>query len=171
MPAAIARLEQRLARHGGSAADWELLAKAYDFIGRPNAAARARAHELPANGAAPAAAAVIRGEIRVAPALSGRAKPGETLFVFAQSTASPGPPVAVLRTQVDRWPLRFRLDDSQSMIPGHDLSSAGPVKIVARVSPSGQPIASPGDLEGSTRTLDPAHVSGPVSIVIDRTVR
>ena len=201
MPAAIARLERRLARGGGSPADWELLAKAYDFIGRPNAAAKARAHELPvdasmgspsasgaavarempspggahpprpARGAAPATAAVIRGEIRVAPALSARAKPGETLFVFAQSTALPGPPVAVFRTRVDRWPLRFRLDDSQSMIPGRDLSSAGPVKIVARVSPSGEPLASPGDLEGTTGTLDPTRSNAPVTIVIDQTVR
>ena len=179
MPAAIARLERRLARHGGSAADWELLAKAYEFIGRSNAAAKARAHELPASATAPAAtttaapatAPVIRGEIRVAPALSARAKPGETLFVFAQSAGSPGPPVAVFRTRVDRWPLRFRLDDSQSMIPGRDLSSAGPVKIVARLSPSGQPLASAGDLEGSTGTLDPTRVGGPVTIVIDRAVR
>ena len=175
MPAAIARLERRLARHGGSAADWELLAKAYDFIGRSNAAAKARAHELPASATAPAAtpaaAPVIRGEIRVAPALSARAKPGEALFVFAQSAGSPGPPVAVFRTRVDRWPLRFRLDDSQSMIPGRDLSSAGPVKIVARLSPSGQPLASAGDLEGSTGTLDPTRVGGPVTIVIDRAVR
>ena len=171
MPAAIARLERRLARHGGSAADWELLAKAYEFIGRSNAAAKARAHELPASATAPAAAPVIRGEIRVAPALSARAKPGETLFVFAQSAGSPGPPVAVFRTRVDRWPLRFRLDDSQSMIPGRDLSSAGPVKIVARLSPSGQPLASAGDLEGSTGSLDPTRVGGPVTIVIDRAVR
>jgi len=197
MPAAIARLEQRLARRGGSAADWELLAKAYDFIGRPNAAAKARAHELPADastgtpsasgapvtgagtptggappagGTAPAAAPVIRGEIRVAPALSARAKPGETLFVFAQPAESPGPPVAVFRTRVDRWPLRFQLDDSQSMIPGRDLSSAGPVKIVARLSPSGQPLASTGDLEGSTGMLDPTRIGGPVTIVIDRAV-
>lgn len=170
MPAAIARLEQRLARRGGSAADWELLAKAYDFIGRPNAAAKARTHELPAGGTAPAAAPVIQGEIRVAPALRARAKPGETLFVFAQPAESPGPPVAVFRTRVDRWPLRFRLDDSQSMIPGRDLSSAGPVKIVARLSPSSQPLASTGDLEGSTGMLDPTRIGGPVTIVIDRAV-
>ena len=175
MPAAIARLERRLVRHGGSASDWELLAKAYDFIGRPNAAAKARAHELPADastiGAATAHAAVIRGEIRIAPALSTRATPGEALFVFAQSVVAPGPPVAVFRARVDRWPLRFRLDDSQSMIPGRDLSSAGAVKVVARLSPSGQPLASTGDLEGSTSTLDPTRVDGPVTIVIDRTVR
>jgi hypothetical protein len=59
MDAAIASLQARLAKGGGSADDWELLAKSYDFLSRPEDAAKARAHQLPsapgnaaANGAA-----------------------------------------------------------------------------------------------------------------------
>lgn len=44
MEAATARLEARLDRDGGTAADWELLAKSYDFLGRSVDAARARQH-------------------------------------------------------------------------------------------------------------------------------
>ena len=44
MQAAIAGLEARLARGGGSDADWELLAKAYEFVGRTDDAQRARSH-------------------------------------------------------------------------------------------------------------------------------
>jgi cytochrome c-type biogenesis protein CcmH len=44
MDAAIASLEARLARSGGSDADWNLLAQAYDFQGRGEDARRARAH-------------------------------------------------------------------------------------------------------------------------------
>jgi cytochrome c-type biogenesis protein CcmH len=47
MQSAVASLESRLAQGGGSAGDWELLAKSYDFIGRPDAAAAARRHDLP----------------------------------------------------------------------------------------------------------------------------
>jgi cytochrome c-type biogenesis protein CcmH len=43
MDAEIARLEARLARDGGSDADWTLLAQAYDFLGRADDARRARA--------------------------------------------------------------------------------------------------------------------------------
>ncbi|MBV9343872.1 MAG: hypothetical protein JOZ03_02670 [Gammaproteobacteria bacterium] len=43
MDAAVAGLEARLARGGGSDADWDLLARAYDFQGRPEDARRARA--------------------------------------------------------------------------------------------------------------------------------
>jgi cytochrome c-type biogenesis protein CcmH len=43
MQDAVAGLEARLARDGGSPADWSLLAQAYEFMGRPDDAQRARA--------------------------------------------------------------------------------------------------------------------------------
>jgi cytochrome c-type biogenesis protein CcmH len=43
MEAAAAGLEARLAREGGNANDWLLLAQSYDFLGRPDDAKRARA--------------------------------------------------------------------------------------------------------------------------------
>ena len=48
MNAAIASLQARLAKGGGSSDDWELLAKSYEFLGRPAEAGKARAHQLPA---------------------------------------------------------------------------------------------------------------------------
>ena len=57
MDGAITALEQRLAKGGGSDADWELLARSYEFVQRPEAAAAAREKRLlPGAGAAPAAA-------------------------------------------------------------------------------------------------------------------
>jgi cytochrome c-type biogenesis protein CcmH len=54
MEAEVAALEARLSRDGGSADDWNLLAKAYEFLGRPDDARRARAHlASPTAGAAP----------------------------------------------------------------------------------------------------------------------
>jgi hypothetical protein len=47
MSRAIVSLQARLAKGGGGADDWELLAKSYEFLGRPAEAAKARAHELP----------------------------------------------------------------------------------------------------------------------------
>jgi cytochrome c-type biogenesis protein CcmH len=54
MEAEVAGLEARLARDGGTPADWSLLAQAYDFMGRPEDAKRARAK---AGGAAAGPAA------------------------------------------------------------------------------------------------------------------
>lgn len=43
MDQAAAKLAARLESQGGTAADWNLLAQAYDFLGRPEDAQRARA--------------------------------------------------------------------------------------------------------------------------------
>ena len=59
MDSAVTGLEKRLASGGGSAGDWELLAKSYEFLGRSADAALARKQQLPAGAgtghAAPAA--------------------------------------------------------------------------------------------------------------------
>jgi hypothetical protein len=53
MDQAAARLAARLQSKGGTAADWNLLAQAYDFLGRPKEAqaARARAAQIGASQA------------------------------------------------------------------------------------------------------------------------
>jgi cytochrome c-type biogenesis protein CcmH len=193
MNAAIASLEARLAKGGGSADDWELLAKSFEFLGRPADASKARARQLPplpldsdAPAAVPAASAAsarmaappstagpagaaVSGEVSLAPALRAKAAAGATLFIVAKSVDSPGAPVAVFRGTVGDWPFKFKLDDSQSMMPGRNLSSAGRVTIEARISQSGQPMPSAGDLRGSTGAINPADHQA-LKIVIDQVV-
>ena len=187
MNSAVANLESRLAKGGGSADDWELLAKSFEFMGRTADAAKARARQLPAlspaaastdgaargSDAADATRTVVSGELTLAAGLSGKAQPGETVFIVAKSVDAPGAPVAVLRTSVGSWPLKFTLDDSQSMIPGRNLSSAGRVTIEARISHKGQPLPAPGDLQGSSGVIDPTEPQTPAArqtlkILIDR---
>lgn len=184
MAGAIASLQGRLAKGGGSADDWELLAKSYEFLGRPAEASKARAHQLPPlpaessateNGATPIAAPapsvpVVSGEVSLAAALKAKAAASATLFIIAKSVDSPGPPVAVFRTAADRWPVKFELSDSQSMLPGRNLSNGGPVTIEARISQSGQPLPAAGDLQGAAGPVDPAD-HRPVNITIDKIVK
>lgn len=176
MDAAITALQTRLASNGGSNDDWELLAKSYDFLGRPQQAAQARAHQLPDQAspakegpAAPAAGTGVTGEVTLAADLTGRAPAGTTLFIMAKSVDAPGAPVAVLRANVGSWPLKFALDDSQAMLPGRSLSSTRRVTIEARISQQGQPLAGPGDLQGVSGVIDPRDRK-PVKIVIDRVI-
>jgi hypothetical protein len=181
MGSAIASLEGRLAKGGGSADDWELLAKSYEFLGRPQDASKARARQLPPlppgtdeTQAAPAAAAVasgtaVSGEVSLAASLRAKAAAGATLFIVAKSVDSPGIPVAVFRSSVGTWPVKFTLDDSQSMLPGRNLSSAGRVTVEARISQSGQPLPAAGDLQGSTAAINPADHQ-PLKILIDRII-
>ena len=53
---AVARLKARIARDGGSRSDWLLLAQSYDFLGRPEDAARARQNAQTAPESSAAAA-------------------------------------------------------------------------------------------------------------------
>ena len=192
MNSAIANLEARLAKGGGSDGDWELLAKSFEFLARPADAAQARAHKLPplptdsdaaappataammspaplASSAPAAAGTAVSGEISLAPALKAKAAAGETLFIVAKSVDAPGAPVAVFRGSVGSWPLKFTLDDSQSMLPGRNLSTAGRVTIEARISQKGQPLPASGDLQGSTGVINPADHQ-PLKILIDRVI-
>jgi len=183
---AIANLQARLAKGGGTADDWELLAKSYEFLGRPQEAAKARAHQLPlmprdddsaaaepvrapANAPASAPGKSVSGEVSLAATLSAKAAAGATLFIVAKSVDSPGPPVAVFRGSVGTWPVNFTLDDSQSMLPGRNLSNAGRVTIEARISRSGQPLPAAGDLQGSSGVINPADRQ-PLKIIINKVI-
>jgi hypothetical protein len=183
MDIAIASLEARLAKGGGTPDDWELLAKSFEFLGRPADAAKARAKQLPAlagdaNSTASAATAgspaagsgvAVNGEVTLAAGLAGKATAGETLFIVAKSVDAPGIPVAVFRGSVGSWPLKFTLDDSQAMMPGKNLSSAGRVTIEARISQKGQPLPAAGDLQGSSGVINPADHQL-LKITIDRVI-
>lgn len=96
MQAAVAGLEARLARQGGSDSDWELLAKAYDFLGRPDDAKRARAHVAsPAASATGGMGDTMSLETLIAEANSvGNASAPATATAAAQ--AAPAPPPATL---------------------------------------------------------------------------
>jgi cytochrome c-type biogenesis protein CcmH len=111
----------------------------------------------------------VSGEVSLAAGLSAKAAAGATLFIVAKSVDSPGIPVAVFRGSVGAWPVKFTLDDSQSMVPGRNLSSAGRVTIEARISQSGQPLPASGDLQGSTGAINPADHQ-PLKIMIDRII-
>ena len=63
MSSAIASLQARLAKGGGGADDWELLAKSYEFLGQPAQARQARAHQLPAPPATDTANSAAPGKV------------------------------------------------------------------------------------------------------------
>jgi cytochrome c-type biogenesis protein CcmH/NrfG len=100
-----------------------------------------------AASAAPPHSAAIRGTVDIDPALKSQLRAGMTLFVFAKSVDSPGPPLAVLTTRPEAWPVTFVLDDSLAMLPQRRLSSFDKVLVEARLTSSGQATAQAGDLQ------------------------
>jgi hypothetical protein len=115
-----------------------------------------------------AQAARITGTVEVASALAARVPKDATLFIYVKAPEG-GAPLAVLRTQAGNWPVPFTLDDSNAMVPGHNLSGAAQVKIEARISVRGDALPRPGDLVGTVTDINP-HTGHPVRIAIDREI-
>lgn len=111
----------------------------------------------------------ISGTVQISAELAGHAAPGTTLFIYATDGATPGPPLAVLRLRVDRWPVSFVLDDADAMIPGRNLSASKRVQLEARISPNGEALPRPGDLVGNLSDVDP-HTKHAVNISIDHKI-
>ena len=129
--------------------------------------AQGRTPAIAAAASAAPATGSIELNIDVAPPLAGKVPQGATLFVIARRGEG-GPPLAVVRRAAGAWPQRISMTDANAMLPGVSLASGGALKVIARVSSSGQPVAVSGDLFGEVgydfSSADPS------SITIDRIV-
>ncbi len=114
-------------------------------------------------------ATAVSGTVQLSPALSARAAPDDTLFVFARAAQGPRMPLAILRKQVRDLPLTFTLDDSMAMSPANKLSGAPAIIVGARISKSGNAMPQSGDLEGVSAVIAPGAKG--LQITIDRAVQ
>ena len=86
--------------------------------------------------------------IRIAPSLAGQAKPDALLFVFASEPGVRGPPLAAKRMHVSDIGTPIKLSAADAMIASRTLHAGQKVNITARISFSGQPTPTAGDLYG-----------------------
>lgn len=129
------------------------------------AEARNRAGLAPAAPATPAAADSglrVRLALSLDAALSAQAVATDPVFVFVRPAAG-GPPLAAIRLSVKDLPTELDLSQAVRMNPA---PLPEQVVIGARVSKSGQPTATPGDLEGLSAAVSPT--AGNLKLVIDR---
>lgn len=126
-----------------------------------------------AEGASSAPVAASGPEIKVNVTLGGGRSlsslgPNAQLFIMALAPEG-GPPLAVMRRAPSAVPGEFSLSDANTMIQGRSLASYAEVRIVARLSMSGQPGAQPGDwqAEALVRPSD----APTVALVIDQVVQ
>jgi len=87
--------------------------------------------------------------------------PDDLVFLFAKDSSASGPsmPLAAKKMRVGDLPAKITLSDADAMGPMAKLSNAENVTISARVSFSGQPIASSGDLEVTSQVLAVSDMS------------
>ena len=144
----------------------------------PGAATASAAGSAPApasaasSAATPSGAPVVRGQIRLAPALAAQLPPGATLFVSARAAGGPRMPIAASRQPAAALAggqgLAFSLSDAQALDPQRLLSTASAIVIEARVSASGDAIRQPGDLLGVAPAVAPGAT---VELFIDQVVK
>jgi cytochrome c-type biogenesis protein CcmH len=108
----------------------------------------------------------VSGTVSLAPALAAKARPEDTVFIYARAAEGSRMPLAMVKRQVKDLPLKFELDDSMAMSPQARLSSARQVIVMARVSASGQAQAQSGDLEGTSKPVALGQAS--LAVVVDR---
>ena len=123
----------------------------------------------PETTAAAADGAVLRGSVRLAPALAKQAAPTDTVFIFARAAEGSRMPLAILRHQVKDLPLDFQLDDRSAMSAASRLSAFPKVIVSVRVSKSGQATPSAGDLLGESGPV--AHNASDVRVEIKDIVK
>jgi cytochrome c-type biogenesis protein CcmH len=105
----------------------------------------------------------VRVKVTLAEKLNERATPDDAVFIFARAAEGPPMPLAVVRKQVRDLPLEVTLDDSMAMMQNRKISSFDRIIIGARISRTGKPTPSPGDLQGlsaplATRQLSPQSI-------------
>lgn len=94
------------------------------------------------------AEAVVDVRVSLAPELQSQTNPGDTLFVYAQASSGSPMPLAIVKKQVSDLPLSVTLTDSLAMTPAMKLSNFTEVKLLARISKSGNAMKQAGDLIG-----------------------
>jgi len=145
-------LEQEIA-----SIDHELAAQA-QASAAPNTAA-------PAGAPAAIAAASVRLNVVLAPAMEAPGGTAAPLFVIVRDPRRPGPPLAVKRLE-SRFPQRVDLTPADSMLPERRFAAGDTVQIIARIARSGQATGATGDPFGEITYL--VGRDGLVNVVIDR---
>lgn len=101
-----------------------------------------------AEATTPAATASVDVQVSLAPELQAQTSPTDTVFIYAQALSGPQMPLAIVRKQVSELPLAANLTDAQAMTPAMKLSNFADVKLLARISKSGNAMKQAGDLIG-----------------------
>ncbi|MFA6053171.1 MAG: c-type cytochrome biogenesis protein CcmI [Methylobacter sp.] len=141
--------------------------------------------------AQPIKAASIDVQVSLAPELQKSASPEDTVFVYAQALSGSPMPLAIVRKKVSDLPLTVSLNDAMAMMPatardggsaaiGREpmrsmkLSNFEQVKLLARISKSGNAIKQPGDLIGvieQVAVTDKSSDKSPHKIIINSQVK
>ena len=161
--AAIEHWSKALAGADGQAAE-----SLRSGIERARAELEARGEPVPE--VAEVAPAEVKLQVSLSAELAAQAQPEQTVFIYARPVGG-RMPLAAARYKVSDLPLELVLDDSMAMMPQARLSLHDQVEVGARISLSGAPQASSGDLESRPQQVSTREQDKAVTLVIDQVVQ
>ncbi|MRH02031.1 cytochrome C biogenesis protein [Xanthomonas sontii] len=173
--------QRQRGQDAAAAATWEALLPRVDAATaaalRPQIDAARSAAGLPALPAAGATAqpdkapatAGLTVAVSLDPAFAARVRlrGDASVFVIARVPGGPPMPVAVQKHPLQALPLRVTLSDADSPMPTQKLSQLKQVKVIARLSASGNAMRQDGDLESAPVTVT-LPATAPVELVIGK---
>jgi cytochrome c-type biogenesis protein CcmH len=107
-------------------------------------------------------------QVSLAEDLRAEANPGDTVFIYAQALSGPKMPLAIIRKRVSELPLSVSLSDADSMMPNMKLSNFKDVRLLARISKSGNAMPQSGDLIGTDEHVNLAISESHKIVINDR---
>ncbi|MCK4710516.1 MAG: hypothetical protein KAU21_18015, partial [Gammaproteobacteria bacterium] len=98
--------------------------------------------------------------------LASQVQPNDLVFVYAKAASGPPMPLAAKRLKVSDLPANVSLSDSDAVMAQMKLSSFQQIKIGARVSKPGDPVAKAGDLFDETGVINKSSINGTIELNI-----
>ena len=98
--------------------------------------------------------------------IASQAQPNDLVFIYAKAASGPPMPLAAKRLKVSDLPINITLSDSDAVMAQMKLSMFDQIKIGARVSKSGDPVARAGDLFDETGAINKSSINGTVELNI-----
>ena len=108
--------------------------------------------------------------VDISPQAKSQLAANAVLFVFAKAVQGPPMPLAVVRQPVTSWPIRVSLSDREAMTPQFTISNCEQVQVQARISNSGQAVASSGDWQSEPQNVTLGETPVSVGLTIGEQV-
>lgn len=112
----------------------------------------------------------VRVSVSLDPDLADQVDGDDKLFILARDVEGERPPLAVVQGLVSELPMTVVLDDRAAMTAEAQISQAREVRLMVRVSPSGQATPQAGDLWGDVDRVEvgPLDAQEATRVTIDR---
>ena len=124
----------------------------------------------PAPGSTSSEMTRISVKVDMDASVKSQVNPEQTLFIYAQAANGPKMPLAIVRKQVADLPASVELNDSMAMQANTHLSDHKQLKIIARISKTGNASTQAGDFVGTTELNLPTNDQA-VSVLINQEVK